>query len=180
METTRSNTNRSQGTRRTTAKRKASATRSRTTTAARRRVSSTTSSTQAQTPVRRAQALAERVVLVPVGATLLARENLVSTVGGFVTRHTSRTGFERELKRYERRGATARNRFERQIRRTRTRVERQLRQRRTRIERQLRQNRRRLEREVRSVRREGPSGVNSRFEKLVSNAQERLSSVAPG
>ena len=62
--------------------------------------------------------------------------------------------FERELKRYERRGATARNRFERQVRKTRTRFERELRQRRTRVERTVKQNRRRLEREVRSVRRD--------------------------
>ena len=64
--------------------------------------------------------LAERVVLVPVGASLLARDNLVSTVKGFATKYRTRAGFERELKRYERRGATARNRFERQVRKTRT------------------------------------------------------------
>ena len=57
-------------------------------------------------------------------------------------------GLERELKRYERRGATARNRFERQVRRTRTRFERELRQRRSLVERTVRQNRRRLKREA--------------------------------
>ena len=71
-------------------------------------------------------------MLVPVGASLLARDNLVSTVKGLATKYSTRAGLERELKRYERRGATARNRFERQVRRTRTRFERELRQRRSR------------------------------------------------
>ena len=147
------------------------------TTAARRQTPSTTS-TQPKTRVEQAQALAERAVLVPVGASLLARDNLVSTVKGFATKYRTRAGFERELKRYERRGATARNRFERQMRKTRTRVERDLRQRRTRVERTLKQNRRSVERELRSVRRDVQSGnVGSRFDKLVSNAQELLNSA---
>jgi hypothetical protein len=121
------------------------------------------------------------VVLVPVGASLLARDNLVSTVRGLATRYRSRTALERELKRYERRGATARNRFERQMRRTRTRFERQARQRRSVVERTVRQNRRRFEREVRSVRKdlEKQSGiVSSRVEKLVSDAQGLISSAS--
>jgi hypothetical protein len=132
--------------------------------------SSTTTSTQPKTPVGQAQQIAERAVLVPVGASLVARDNLVSTVKGLATKYRTRTGFERELRRYERRGATARNRFERQVRRTRTKVERELRQRRSRLERTVRQNRRRLEREVRAVRKdfERQSGVvTSRVEKLV-------------
>jgi hypothetical protein len=126
------------------------------------------------TPIQQAGAIAERVVLVPVGASLMARDNLVSTVRDLATRYSTRTNFERELKRYERRGSTARNRFERQVRRTRTRFERQLRQRRNLVQRTVKQNRRRLEREVRSVRRdlEKQSGVmGTRVERLVSDAQ---------
>src|SRR5438105_1120222 len=118
--------------------------------------------------------LIERALLVPVGASLLVRDNLVSTVRGLVTRYQTRAGLERELKRYERRGATARNRFERQVRRTRTRVERELRQRRSRVERAVKQNRRSFERQVRLVRKdlEKQSGqVTARVEKLVSEAQ---------
>ena len=118
--------------------------------------------------------LAERAVLVPVGASLLARENLVSSVKGLGTRYRTRQDVERELKRYERRGATARNRVERQVRRTRTRVERELRQRRTRVERTVRQNRRRFEREVRSVRKD----FERQSKRIVSDAQGRLTSVA--
>ncbi len=137
-----------------------------------RPASSTTTSTQPKTPVQQAQVLAERAVLVPVGASLLARDNLVSTVKGLATKYRTRTGVERELKRYERRGATARNRIERQVRRTRTKVERDLRQRRSRVERTVRQNRRRLEREVRSVRKDFERQT-ARVERLV---QGRLAS----
>ena len=141
----------------------------------------TTTSTQPKTRVAAAQELAERAVLVPVGAGLLAGDNLVSTVKGFATKYRTRASVERELKRYERRGASARNRFERQVRRTRTKFERELRQRRTRVERTVKQNRRRVEREVRSVRRdlERQSGtIGARMEKLVSEAQGRLSSLS--
>jgi hypothetical protein len=120
------------------------------------------------------------VVLVPVGASLLAQENLVSTVRGLATKYRTKAGLERELKRYERRGATARNRFERQVRKTRTRFERELRQRRTSVERTVKQNRRRFEREVRSVRKDlgKQSGiVGARAQKLVANAQELISSA---
>jgi hypothetical protein len=139
-------------------------------TTARKPGAATTTSTQPKTPVEQAQELAERAVLVPVGASLLARDNIVSTIKGITTKYRSRTGLERELKRYERRGAAARNRFERQVRKTRTRFERQLRQRRTRVERTVKQNRRRLEREVRAVRKDferQSSLVTSRVEKLV-------------
>ncbi len=131
------------------------------------------------TPIQQAGVLAERVVLVPVGASLLVRDNVVSTVRDLASRYSTRPSFERELKRYERRGSTARNRFERQVRRTRTRFERQLRQRRNLVQRTVKQNRRRVEREVRSVRRdlEKQSGaVGARFEKMVSDAQGLISS----
>lgn len=144
------------------------------TTTRRRTTASTSTSTQPKTPVQQAQHIAERAVLVPVGASLLARDNLVSSVKGFATRYRTRAAFERELKRYERRGATARNRFERQVRRSRTRFERELRQRRNRVERAVKQNRRRVERDLRSVRR---GNVGAQFDKLVSNAQELINSA---
>jgi hypothetical protein len=143
-------TRRSTGTRRTSAR--STTARSRSTSSSRRR---STTSTQTRT-------LAERAVLVPVGASLLARDNVVSTAKGFATKYRTRTGLEREIKRYERRGASARNRFERQVRRTRTKFERELRQRRT-----------RLEHEVRSVRRDiGKQSdvLSSRVKELISSA----------
>src|SRR4029077_11766294 len=148
-----------------------------------RRTTSASTSTQTKplTPVEQAQQIAERAVLVPVGASLLARDNLVSTVKGLTTKYGTRAGVERELKRYERRGASARNRFERQVRRTRTKFERELRQRRTRVERTVKQNRRRVEREVRSLRKdlEKQSGVvGARVEKIVAEAQDRLTAIS--
>ncbi len=142
-----------------------------------RKPAASTTSTQPKTQVEQIQYIAERAVLVPVGATLLARDNLVSSVRGLTSKYRTRAGVERELKRYERRGATARNRVERQVRKTRTRVERELRQRRSRVERTVKPNRRRLEREVRAVRKDFEKQstlVGNRAQKLVSTAQERL------
>lgn len=164
-------------TRRSTTTRRSTGRRS----AASRRTRTTTTSTQPRTTVGKAQQLAERAVLVPVGAGLLARDNLVATVKGLAVKYQTRTGFERELKRYERRGVSARNRFERQVRRARTRFERQLRQRRSVVERTVRQNRRRFEREVRSVRKDltRQSGlVGTRVEKLVSDAQALINQIS--
>lgn len=161
-------------TRRSTKATPASGTRRRSTTSRTTRTSPRPTTTAGQ-----AQLYAERAVLVPVGASLLARDNLVSTVSGLVSKYGTRRGFESELKRYERRGATARNRFERQIRRSRTRFERQLRQRRSLVERTIRQNRRRFEREVRLARKDlgKQSGmVSARVEKLVTNAQGLIGS----
>ena len=112
-------------------------------------------------------------------AYLLAGDNLVSTVKGFASKYSTRSGLEKEFKRYEKRGVTARNRFERNVRRARTRFEREMRQRRSLVEKTMRQNRRRLNRELSSVRRdfEKQSGaVSARVERLVSNAQGLISS----
>ncbi len=146
----------------------------RTSASTRRTAARAAATTQPKTRAAQAQVLAERAVLVPVGAGLLASDNLVSTVKGLATKYSTRPAFERELKRYERRGATARNRFERQVRRARTRFERELRQRRSLVEKTMRQNRGRLNSELSSVRRdfEKQSGaVSARVERLVSNAQ---------
>lgn len=112
----------------------ASGTRSNRSAAAGATASRDTTSTQGRSPIETAQVLAERAVLVPVAAGLVARDNLVSTVKGFATRYRIPASVERELQRYERRGASARNRFERQVRRTRTTLQRELRQRRPRVE----------------------------------------------
>jgi hypothetical protein len=104
---------------------------------------------------------------------------VVSSVRGLANKYSDRTSVQHELRRYERRGSTARNRFERQVRRTRTQFERQLRQRRNLIEKTIKQNRRRVEREVKSVRKDlqKQSGVvGARVEKIVSDAQELIGS----
>jgi hypothetical protein len=77
---------------------------------------------------------AERAVLIPVGAALVARDRVVSTVSETLSTYSSPTKTQAQLRRFERRGATARNRLEREVRKTRVRVERELRQRRRELE----------------------------------------------
>jgi hypothetical protein len=73
---------------------------------------------------------AERVVLIPVGAALIARERVLSGVNDAITTYNSTSKASAQLRKFERRGVTARNRLEREVRKTRVRVERELRQRR--------------------------------------------------
>lgn len=77
---------------------------------------------------------AERAVLIPVGAALIARDRVVSGVSDTISTYSSSTKAQQQLRRFERRGATARNRLEREVRKARVRVERELRQRRREIE----------------------------------------------
>jgi hypothetical protein len=78
---------------------------------------------------------AERAVLIPVGVALTARDRLLSSVNGTISSYSTPSKAQAQLRRFERRGATARNRLEREVRKARVRVERQLRQRRREIER---------------------------------------------
>jgi predicted nucleic acid-binding Zn-ribbon protein len=73
-------------------------------------------------------------VLIPVGAALIAREKVVSGVSDTISTYSTSSKAQAQLKRFERRGATARNRLEREVRKARVRVERELRQRRKTIE----------------------------------------------
>jgi cobalamin biosynthesis Mg chelatase CobN len=113
----------------------ARATTGRRATATTQAAAASTTSTQPKTTVEQVSELAGRVILVPVGAGLIARDDLVSTVRGLANRYGTRTGVQREIKRYEKRGAAARNRFEKQVRRQRSKFERDLRDRRHRVER---------------------------------------------
>ena len=152
---TRSTGTRSTGTTRSTSTRAASTpaakTARRATTAkrSRTRAANATSSavaaqkTAAKTTAAEGRSYAERVLLTSTGAVLVARDTVTETVDGLVKRYGSvgaaqkeldkaQRTLTRDLKKYERRGATARNRFEREVRKTRTRLERELRQRRCR------------------------------------------------
>ena len=134
-----------------------------------------------KTPLEIAAESAEKAVLVPVGATLIARDNVVSTLEGLRVNYSTPEKAQRELRRFERRGVTARNRFERQVKKTRTRVERELRQRRTRVQRVLKQNRTRVEREFKQ-RQKDLDTAQARVENLATDLsagiQKRFSSAA--
>ncbi len=73
---------------------------------------------------------AERAVLIPVGAALTARDRVVSSVNDTLTSYSSTSKAQAQLRKFERRGATARKRLEREVRKARTSVERELRKRR--------------------------------------------------
>jgi hypothetical protein len=85
-------------------------------------------------PVDRIGDYAERAVLIPVGAALLARERVVSGVSDVFSSYSTPTKAQAQLRKFERRGSTARTRLEREVRKTRTRVERELRERRRELE----------------------------------------------
>jgi len=137
-----------------------------------------------RTPIKQAQDTAERAVLIPVGAALVARDAVVETVTGAVrpyrSRETAQRQLERDIKRFERRGTTARNRTERELKKARTRVERELRQRRTRVERVVKHNRTRVQRETKSLRRDVESQVklaSSRVDEAVATGQKAVAGV---
>jgi hypothetical protein len=138
--------------------------------------SATTSSTRPSSRVAQVQQLAERAVLIPVGAALEARDRVVDLVA--TTR--SRTALEKQLARYERRGGRARVQLEREVRRTRTQIERRTRTARRDFDRQRAQTRRNLRSNVEAVSSRVETvvqnGVNVGI-KLVNGAQDRIPRV---
>jgi hypothetical protein len=148
---------------RSTAGKKAAATRRRN--AARRsaaaKQAAATRALANRTPLEHAQEYAERAILIPVGAALTARDRVVETVGDIVdtygTRATAQRKIETNLRRFERRGTTARNQLQRDVKKTRTRVERELRQRRNRAERLVRRN---VTKQVKQARKDANSRVD--------------------
>jgi F0F1-type ATP synthase membrane subunit b/b' len=189
MATTATTQNKTAATKASTAGKKAATTRKRnaTKTAARQ-----AAPVVPATPVERAQAYAEKAVLIPVGAALVARERVVATADDLRASYGTRQAAEKQLKRYERRGTTARNRVEREVKKARTRVERELRTRRTRVERDVKRNRTRVERELKAFRRDVEKQlkatrkdvtartelVTARVENIVAQANKTGSEVA--
>jgi hypothetical protein len=90
--------------------------------------------TEVKTGVKLVETYAERAVLVPVGAALAAREMIAQTVGELIDTYGSTKKTEAQLKRFERRGVTARNQLEREAKKARKRVEDALHKRRTDVE----------------------------------------------
>jgi guanylate kinase len=173
-------------TQRTAAAKKAAATRranARRRSASAKRAAATRELNQ-RTPIQQAQEYAEKALLIPVGAALVARDSLVEATKPYVSPDTAQTRLERDLRRFERRGSTARSRVERRLRKARTRVERELRARRNRVqrtvrrnrtvvEREVRRNRRRVEREAKNLRAQF-GFVGSRVDEAVANGQKAV------
>lgn len=163
MATATTNRQKAAATGRSTAGKKAAATRRRN--AARRsaaaKQAAATRALANRTPLDQAQEYAERAILIPVGAALTARDRVIETVGEIVdsygTRASAQRKIETNLRRFERRGTTARNQLQRDVKKTRTRVERELRQRRNRAERLMRKN---VTKQVKQARKDATARVD--------------------
>lgn len=127
-------------TKRTTAAKRTSHDKPSTATTARRATASTAKRSTATTksvaarqgaPLGTVGIYAERSILIPVGAALIARDRLIAGVGE-LPRNPSKASAkaQAQLRRFERRGTSVRNSLEREARRTRVRLERELRRRR--------------------------------------------------
>lgn len=133
-------------------------------TQARTTTTTTTSRSQSATRARRdgatvregsaayARQSAERSVDVPVGAALTVVDRVNEIIEPFTARQSAerelksiRTRVERELNRFERRGASARRKTRTRVRQTRNRVERELKQRRRKVQTTVKQNRAKAE-----------------------------------
>lgn len=69
---------------------------------------------------------AEKAVLVPVGAALTARDKVVELVEEMLDTYSTRKKTEAQIKRFERRGISAKNRLETEARKARTRAGREV------------------------------------------------------
>ena len=130
-------TRKTNATKRSTAAKKAAGTRAanrgasaRSTAARKTKATATRTATKAKdeikSPVGRATEIAEKAVLVPVGAALIARDEVVSTFEDLRSSYGSRAKAKQELRRFERRGSNALKGIERDAKKTRTRVEKEL------------------------------------------------------
>jgi hypothetical protein len=98
--------------------------------AARRTATSSSSASANGSSSAYGNSYAERAVLIPVGAALIARERVFSSVNDTLSTYSSTSKTQAQLRKFERRGNTARRRVEREIRKARVSVERELRKRR--------------------------------------------------
>ncbi len=174
------------GTRAANAGASARATTARKTKATARRTAAEAKS-EIKTPIGRAADVAEKVMFVPVGAALVARDEIVETIEDLRASYGTKAKAKQELRRFERRGSSAVKGIERDAKKTRTRVERELRQRRARLEKELK----RVESELKGVTepvKKNVELVNARVEnayetgrtaatKASTSVQERIASL---
>jgi hypothetical protein len=119
---------------------------------------------------------AERAVLIPVGAALIARDKVVSSVSDTLASYSTPSKAQAQLRKFERRGLTARKRLEREVRKTRVRVERELRQRRKNVERSLNETVSDLDKRREAIAKNG-SEITNRVPEFASQVQERILSL---
>jgi hypothetical protein len=120
--------------------------------------------------------LAESAVLVPFGAALELGDRVVSVVRPWTSPNTAEKELNRvrrDVRRFERRGSTARNRLVRQVRTRRNRVTRVLRKRRTQMTRLVRGQRRQAERTVRQRTRQARVQVRRQQRQVSKTLQQQ-------
>jgi hypothetical protein len=125
---------------RTTAATKRTTTRAKATSRATARSAEAKTQTAAKTAVKDSQStidrvgdVAERAALTSVGAVLTARDSVEKAVADIRSNYSTATKREARLKKFERRGSTARKSLERDVKKARTRVEQELKARRERV-----------------------------------------------
>ena len=174
---TATTTRKTAATKRSTGARKAAGTRARTsarTTASRKAAPKVET---VRTPVEVVGEYAERAVLIPVGAALIARDRLVSGVNDVIESYSTPTKTQAQLKKFERRGTTARKSLQRDVRKTRTRVERELRLRRRELEKTLTRVDRRRTRAAKDISKQADLAT-ARFENAVQTGIKEGSELA--
>lgn len=119
---------------------------------------------------------AEKAVLIPVGAALIAREKVLGTVSDTLASYSSSSKAQAQLRHFERRGLTARKRLEREVRKARVRVERELRKRRKDIESTVNDTFGEIDARRERIVKNG-SDLAGRVPELASQAQERILSL---
>ena len=120
---------------------------------------------------------AERAVLIPVGAALIARDRVVSSVNDTISSYSStHQGPGPAAYASSVAASTARNRLEREVRKARVRVERELRQRRAEIETHGERHGQRHRRSPRAIAKNG-SELANRVPELANPVQERILSL---
>jgi hypothetical protein len=183
MATTQTTQRKTAATKRSTAAKKAAQTRSANEAAeARKRTTAAKKAAEtrrelAKTPVDRVQEYAEKVVLVQVGAGLVARDALIEAVDGLRTSLSSREQAEKELELRRRRLEAELKRFERRGTTARTRLERDLKQRRSRFEKQVKTAGTQAEFVTSRVENLLQTGLTA-GQKAATTVQERIASVA--
>ena len=127
-------------TKRTTAATKRTTTRAKATTRATARTAEAKTQAAAKTAAKDSQRtidrvgdVAERAALTSVGAVLVARDTVEKAVSDLRSTYSTPTKREARLKKFERRGSTARKSLERDVKKARARVERELKARRDRV-----------------------------------------------
>ncbi|MHB8532677.1 MAG: hypothetical protein ACYDC2_08150 [Solirubrobacteraceae bacterium] len=119
---------------------------------------------------------AERAVLIPVGAALIARDRVVSGVTDTLSSYSSSSKAQAQLRKFERRGNTARKRLEREVRKARVRVERELRLRRKETEKQFKEIIGDIESRRDAITKNG-SDITNRVPELANQVQDRILSL---